>query len=304
MAAVVVAGSINMDVVASAARHPRVGETVHASDLRFYPGGKGANQAVAAARLGCPTLLCAALGTDAFGDDLATFLSGCEIDTTHVRRVAHVPTGTALIVVAEADNTIVVAAGANALMDAASISAVPIASDDVLVSQFEIPLPTIEAFFMRGRSAGATTLLNPAPAAPVPATLARLCDVIVVNETELAALLGEEVAADTQPILAAAARLRTLPSQVVVVTLGAGGVVASAPGGDIVVPGRVVRAVDTTGAGDCFVGALAAQLAGRAPLAQALRYANAAAALCVQRPGAGPSMPRAREVENLLSQNA
>lgn len=303
MPTVVVAGSVNMDVVASAARHPRVGETVSASGLHFYPGGKGANQAVAAARLGCPTLLCAALGTDAFGEDLASFLASCGIDISHVRRVAEAPTGTALIVVADADNTIVVAAGANALLDATSVADVPIASGDVLIGQFEIPLPTVEAFFARGRAAGATTLLNPAPAAPIPVSLARLSDIVVVNETELATLLGEEVATGSQRTLTAAARLRTFPSQIIVVTLGAGGAVASAPEGDVVVPGKVVRAVDTTGAGDCFVGALAASLAGRAPLADALRYANAAAALCVQRSGAGPSMPGAREVEDLLTQD-
>ena len=303
MPTVVVAGSINMDVVASTARHPRVGETVPASGLHFYPGGKGANQAVAAARLECPTLLCAALGTDAFGEDLAAFLTGCGIDTSHVRRVAEAPTGTALVVVAEADNTIVVATGANALLDTTSIATVPIASGDVLVSQFEIPLSTIEAFFARGRSAGATTLLNPAPAAPIPVSLARLSDIVIVNETELAALLGEEVATDPQQTLTTAARLRTFPSQIIVVTLGAGGAVAATPERDIVVPGRAVRAVDTTGAGDCFVGALAARLTARAPLTDALRYANAAAAICVQRPGAGPSMPDAREVEDLLTQD-
>src|SRR3954453_22117000 len=160
MGRVFVAGSINMDVVATADRHPQVGETVAGKEVLYFPGGKGANQAVAAAKLGVSTTLIGRLGTDAFGQQLRTFLTAQGVDLAFVKDTdAH--SGTALITIANADNTIVVVPGANALVSADDVSAPILARGDVAVSQFEIPHPTIAAFFRRARAAGATTILNP-----------------------------------------------------------------------------------------------------------------------------------------------
>src|SRR5438874_10736887 len=164
MGRVFVAGSINMDVVATADRHPKVGETVAGREVLYFPGGKGANQAVAASRLGAGTTLIGRLGKDAFGAELKAFLGNQGIDLGYLQENVEAHTGTAIITVAEADNTIVVIPGTNALVSTDNVAAVPLAKGDVAVSQFEIPLPTIAAFFRRARAAGATTLLNPAPA--------------------------------------------------------------------------------------------------------------------------------------------
>ncbi len=163
MGRVFVAGSINMDVVATAERHPKVGETVAGKAVLYFPGGKGANQAVAAARLGASTTLIGRVGKDAFGQQLRAYLAAEGVDLTFVKD-AEAHTGTAIITVANADNTIVVVPGANAMVDANDVAAPVLAQGDVAVSQFEIPLPTITAFFRQARAAGATTILNPAPA--------------------------------------------------------------------------------------------------------------------------------------------
>ncbi len=302
MGRVVVAGSINMDVVATADRHPRVGETVTGKQVLYFPGGKGANQAVAASRLGARTTLVGRLGTDAFGAELKAFLGEQGVDLGYVQDTAEAHTGTAIITVAAADNTIVVVPGANALVGVDDIGVVPLLKGDVAVSQFEIPLPTIAAFFARARAAEAITLLNPAPAQPMPADLLALVDVLVLNETELALLAGTELDGETSAarIIAAARQIQARADQIICVTLGKRGVQALAGREEIAVPGRAVDAVDTTGAGDCFVGALAAQLADAVPLRTTLAFANAAAAISVQRMGAGPSMPTAEDVAAVL----
>ncbi|MGV7214478.1 ribokinase [Bradyrhizobium sp. UFLA05-112] len=304
MGRVFVAGSINMDVVATANRHPRVGETVAGKEVLYFPGGKGANQAVAASRLGAGTTLIGRLGKDSFGTELKAFLEGQGIDLGYVQETAEAHTGTAIITVAEADNTIVVIPGTNALVSAEDVGVVPLVMGDVAVSQFEIPLPTIAAFFRRARAAQAKTMLNPAPAQIFGRDLLELVDVLVLNETELG-LLADVALSDSDDvarILDAARRLQASPDQTICVTLGKRGVVALAGREELVVPGRVVKAVDTTGAGDCFVGALAAQLAGGAALRDALAFANAAASISVQRMGAGPSMPTAEEVSAVLNE--
>ena len=298
MGRVFVAGSINMDVVATAQRHPRVGETVAGKEVLYFPGGKGANQAVAAARLGARTTLIGRLGKDSFGAELKAFLTDQGIDLGYVRETAEAHTGTAIITVAGADNTIVVIAGANALVGTDDVGIVPMVKGDVAVSQFEIPLPTITAFFHHARAASATTLLNPAPAQKFGRELLELVDILVLNETELGLLTDTGVSENDDParIIAAARRLRASQDQTICVTLGKRGVVALAGRDELIVAGRKVQAIDATGAGDCFVGALAAQLADGARLRDALAYANAAASISVQRMGAGPSMPNADEV--------
>jgi ribokinase len=301
MGRVFVAGSINMDVVATADRHPRVGETVAGREVLYFPGGKGANQAVSAAKLSAPTTLIGRLGRDAFGAELRTFLTAEGVDLTFVRDTeAH--TGTAIITLANADNTIVVISGANAMLDADDVAAPALAKGDIAVSQFEIPQPTISAFFKRARAAGATTILNPAPAMQFGPELLDLVDILILNETELGLLSGTELrdTDDSARIIEATRFLQGNGGRIVCVTLGKRGVVALAGNEPLIVPGRAVKAVDTTGAGDCFVGALAAQLAGGESIQNALAYANAAASICVQRMGAAPSMPTVDEVKAAL----
>jgi ribokinase len=302
MGRVFVAGSINMDVVATAERHPRVGETVAGKQVLYFPGGKGANQAVAAAKLGAATTLIGRLGADAFGEQLRTFLAAQGINLDLVRETAYAHTGTAIITVAEADNTIVVVPGANATLNADDVAEVLLAEDDVAVSQFEIPLPAISAFFERARAAGAMTILNPAPAMACSAELLDLVDILIVNESELCFLTGKEFSGTRDSArLVEAARSLSTGDKIVCVTLGERGALALIDGDPVTIPGRKVNAVDTTGAGDCFVGALAAQLAYGNTIPYALGYANTAASICVQRMGAGPSMPTAAEVQHVLS---
>lgn len=302
MGRVFVAGSINMDVVATADRHPRIGETVAGRQVLYFPGGKGANQAVAASRLGARTTLIGRLGRDSFGTELKAFLGEQGVDLGYVVETAETHTGTAIITVAEADNTIVVVPGANGLVGADDVSVLPLLKGDVAVSQFEIPLPTIAAFFHRARAAGAMTVLNPAPAQKMSGELLELVDILVLNETELGFLAGTELSETDAAarITDVARQLQARADQTICVTLGKRGVLALAGREEIAVAGRVVKAVDTTGAGDCFVGALAAQLAEGAALREALTFANAAASISVQRMGAGPSMPTAEEVTAVL----
>jgi ribokinase len=305
MGRVFVAGSINMDVVATADRHPRIGETVAGRQVLYFPGGKGANQAVAAARLGARTTLVGRLGKDAFGAELKTFLRNQGIDLGYVQETTEAHTGTAIITVAAADNTIVVVPGSNALVSTEDVGVVPLLKGDVAVSQFEIPLPAIAAFYQRARAAQATTLLNPAPAQEFSRELLDLVDILVLNETELGLLADVALSErdETARILGAARQLQAHSDQTICVTLGKRGLVALAGREELTVPGHVVQAVDTTGAGDCFVGALGARLADGALLRDALAYANAAASISVQRMGAGPSMPTAAEVAAALSKS-
>jgi ribokinase len=298
MGRVFVAGSINMDVVATADRHPQLGETVAGREVLYFPGGKGANQAVAAAKLGAATTLIGRVGKDAFGRDLRTFLETQGIDLTFVQETPEAHTGTAIITVANADNTIVVIPGANALVSAADMTMPLLAKDDVAVSQFEIPAPAIGAFFKRARAAGATTILSPAPALPFDRELLDLVDILILNESELGFLARTELrnTDDQARFIEAARLLQAGTDKIICVTLGKRGLVALVDGEPLIIPGRAVKALDATGAGDCFVGAVAAQLANGEPIRDAFGYANIAASICVQRMGAAPSMPTAAEV--------
>jgi ribokinase len=302
MGRVFVAGSINMDVVATADRHPRIGETVAGNALFYFPGGKGANQAVAAARLGAPTTLIGRIGKDAFGCELRAFLAAQGIDLSFVQDTAKTHTGTAVITTANADNTIVVIPGANALVSAADVAAPVLAKGDIAVSQFEIPLPTIRAFFTHARAAGAMTILNPAPAIECDAAMLDLVDILILNETELGSLTETQLgdSDDYARFIEAARSLQTSKDTIVCVTLGKRGIVALIDGESHVDPSHLVKAIDTTGAGDCFVGAVAALLADGESVRSAFGYANVAASICVQRMGPATSMPTVAEVSAAL----
>ena len=293
-AGVIVAGSINMDLVVTAQAIPRPGETLTGETLSRFPGGKGANQAVAAARLGAPTTMVGCLGSDSFAADLRAHLAENDV-RLHVAEV-DAPTGTAMIVVdAAGENAIVVIPGANARLRPATLAEMAVHPGDVLVAQLEVPVDTVAAFFERGRAAGGVTVLNAAPAVQEAAPLLSLADILIVNEIELSFFSGMAASSREEQIDAALA-CRRFRDQVVVTTRGKEGSVAIDRDEVIEHPGHAVKAVDTTGAGDCFVGALAARLCAGDPLASGLAYANRAASICVQRPGAGPSMPTASEL--------
>ena len=293
---VVVVGSINMDVVVTAARLPALGETLLGEAVAFHPGGKGANQAAAAARLGARCSMIGAVGDDAFGEQLRTFLAATGVDVAGVR-TRSTATGVASIIVADGDNAIIVAPGANALVSETDVTTVDLQRADVVVTQLEIPVGAARVALQHARAGGATTILNAAPARACPDELLAAADVLVVNESELAALCG-----GTYEDAAAAARdVRAFPAQSVVVTLGARGAIAVLADEVHSIPAPAVEVVDTTGAGDCFVGALAARLSAGDEIAAAVRFGVYAASLSVQRDGAGPSMPTLSEVDAALA---
>jgi ribokinase len=261
-------------------------------------GGKGANQAVASARLGARTAMIGCLGDDAFGTHLRAGLESDGIDCRGLRTVAGVSSGVALIVVDQAGrNGIVVVAGANGHLAPADVEAHQgaMASARVVVLQLETPLATVEHAARRARALGKLVVLNPAPARRLPGDLLACADVLVPNEIEAAALTGMAVDS-VEAALEAGRRLRQAGAGTVLVTLGAQGVVAVEPGGGRHYPAVRVEAVDTTAAGDTFIGGLCAALVRGQPLPAAIAFAQAAAAISVTRPGAQPSIPFLREV--------
>ncbi|MFB7516094.1 ribokinase [Streptomyces sp. NPDC056144] len=292
MTGIVVLGSTNMDLVAYVPRAPARGETVTGRAFRTIPGGKGANQAVAAARAGAEVAIIGAVGADDFGARLRANLEHCAVDTD-LLRTAEGPSGTAHIVVDdEGGNAIVVVPGANATVTSLSHGdEALIGTADSLLLQLELPLSVVVEGAATARRLGVRTVLTPAPAQRLPAELLAATDLLVPNEHEAAALTGL-----TDPRAAALALLRDVPE--VVVTLGAAGSLYAARGTEpFTVPAPRVTAVDTTAAGDTFVGALAVALGERRPVPEALAWAQAAAALSVQREGASTSMPYRTEIE-------
>lgn len=278
MGRVIVIGSLNVDLPWRVAAHPVVGSTVVGRQGAPTPGGKGLNQAVAAVRLGAAVQLVGAVGSDEHGRWLTGVAASEGIDVSAVRSVSGAATGAALIVVADdGANTVTVDAGANALLE---LDRLHIDADDVVVAQLEVPVAAVAAGFRAARAAGARTVLNPSPGVPEP-WLLDLADVVVVNELEVADLAG---------------LLPAHPDQVVVTTKGGDGVELRGPGGVVQLPGIAVDAVDTTGAGDCFLGVLAAGLVAGLGLGPALDQANRAAALAVTRRGTVDAMPTAAEL--------
>ncbi len=302
MGTVFVAGSINLDLVAVMDSLPRPGQTVLGRDFARHPGGKGANQAVASARLGTPTVLVGKIGADPFGLELRAFLSSQGVDTRRVE-VAEVATGVALILVDRAgENSITVIPGANGCLTPADVSDLPLATGDVALSQFETPIATVERFLACARAKGATAVLNPAPALPECGSLLQLADILILNETELAVFSGTSaIATELADVFELAARTRRRSEQGIVVTLGSRGVIALNGELRLMVPGHRVTAIDTTGAGDTFAGVLAAKLAGRSTFAHAVESANAAAAYSVQHAGAAASSPSASELAAFMA---
>lgn len=290
---IAVLGSANMDLVAYVARAPRRGETVTGREFRTVPGGKGANQAVAAARAGATVSMIGAVGADAHGTRLRAALEHSGIETDLLRTV-ETPTGTAHIVVDDdGGNSIVVVPGANGTVT----SLAPgdeglIASADALLLQLETPLDGVLAAAGAARRHGVRTVLTPAPAQPLPPELLAAVDLLLPNEHEAAALTG----IPDDPHAAARSLLQQVPE--VVITLGSRGSLYAARGAaPVTVPAQQVTALDTTGAGDTFAGALAVALAEGRSVGTALAWASSAAALSVQRSGASESMPYRKEID-------
>lgn len=299
MTEIAVVGSANLDLVVEVDTVPLVGETVLGGDLRRIPGGKGANQAVAASRLGRDVAMIGRLGDDEGGAMLRSALEGDGVDTRHLLTTADVPNGVALISVgADGDNAIVVSPGANGRVAPADIEAASAIIDTAAVTllQLEVPLDTVAA---AAALAGGTVILNPAPAPsePLPMSLLADVDVLVPNQTELATIAGHNGPVDR--VIAAELATR-LPSSSVIVTLGAEGALVVLDGEATHVPAPVVRPVDTTAAGDSFCGALADGLVRGLDLVEATRWAVRVGAATTQRPGAQPSLPTPDEVGLLI----
>ncbi len=302
MSEIVVVGSLNMDLVVGAPHLPTPGETLLGRNFQMVPGGKGANQAVAAARLGAWVAIVGRVGVDDFGRALRLNLDAAGVDDQYVLNDDSAATGVAVIEVDDnGQNTIVVAPGTNANVSRLDVSAARsvISSARTLVAQLEVPLDTVAYALAMARAAGVLTVLNPAPAQPLAADILSLADILVPNETEATLLTGIPVR-DLPSAEAAARELNRQGAQVVVITLGARGALVLENGTAKEVPPFPVRAVDTTAAGDAFVAALAVARTREHDLNTALREASAAGALAATRAGAQPSLPTRVELTQFL----
>ncbi|WP_329227687.1 ribokinase [Streptomyces sp. NBC_01460] len=293
MTAIAVLGSTNMDLVAYVDRAPGRGETITGREFRTVPGGKGANQAVAAARAGGEVVMIGAVGTDEYGSLLRTNLEHAGVDTDLLHTVAG-PSGTAHIVVDdEGSNAIVVVPGANGTVTALGPGErAAVAAAGLLLLQLELPLSAVTEAARTAKAHGVRTILTPSPVQPLPPGLLDSVDLLIPNEHEAARLTGQ-----AEPHAAAEVLLQQVPE--VVITLGGKGCLYVARGGEppVLFPAPEVTAVDTTGAGDTFVGTLAVALGEGRSVPEALGWASSAAALCVQRHGASTSMPYRSEID-------
>ena len=294
---IVVVGSLNMDLVVRSPRHPQPGETLLGSEFHTFPGGKGANQAVAAARLGGQVQMIGRVGADAFGKSLIQTLANGGVDTSQVKQIG-AATGVALITVdAAGQNTIVVAPGANSELSPPDILAAESAFEgaSVVVMQLEIPLLTVTYAADLAHRHGARVILNPAPAQQLDSTMLKQVDALIPNQPEATLLTGSALAGE------AARRLLASGVHSVIVTLGKDGVLIVEGEIETHLAAHRVSVVDTTAAGDAFVGAFAVALAEGRSTREAAAWGNAAGAVAVTRPGAQPSLPMRAELEQFLA---
>lgn len=303
-----VVGSSNIDLVSYAPRLPKLGETLTGTRFQMGFGGKGANQAVMAAKLGAEVAMITKLGNDIFGKDTFKNYETLGFDTSHVLFANEASTGVAPIWVdgATGNNAIIIIPGANDLLTPADVEAMrdAITRAQILVCQWEVPLETTLTALRIGRAAGVTTIFNPAPArAELPPEAYQLSDIFCPNESETELLTGQPVAGQAQ-VEAAAHTLLARGAGQVIITLGERGSLLVTATGAQYVPAPQVNVVDTTGAGDAFVGSLAYFLAAGAPLVEAMQRANQIAARSVQRPGTQSSFPSAAELPPALLQIA
>jgi ribokinase len=301
---VLVVGSANADLVIRAGRIPRPGETVLGGDLATHPGGKGANQAVAAARLGAGVRFIGRVGDDALGQLLTNSLAAAGVDVSHLFITRGCPTGVALIVVDDTgQNAICVSPGANAHLTPSDLDVAESAFDGAAVCllQLEIPMETVRHALALCKRFGVMTILNPAPAPATPLPESFMVAVLTPNESEAAALCDANEPATIDQAAELAKQLARRSSGAVIVTLGGEGAVVADDEGIEHIPAHAVNVIDATGAGDTFSGALACALAAHRPMRDAVRFANAAAALACTRCGAQTAMPTAGEVARLIA---
>jgi ribokinase len=292
---IIVFGSINLDLIFSVPHIPGAGETVLGPSVRIEPGGKGANQAVAAARDGAVVVMAGAVGRDTLAGSALTLLREANVDLSRVVET-DISTGCAAIAVDPAGgNAIAVGSGANLVARQHQVEDTLLGPESTVVLQMEVPADETATLIDRARAHGARIILNLAPAAALPEAALRELDVLVVNETESAWLAGHLDCGDS------AAELHDRLAVVIVRTLGGDGLEYAAAGGGGTVPAREITAIDTTAAGDCFVGVLAAALDRGATLTAALHRATAAAALCCTRHGSQGSIPSANETDAFIT---
>ena len=311
MTTILVAGSLNTDLVVHTPRFPQPGETISGEDLQVIPGGKGANQAVAAARHGAQVSMLGRVGTDNFGDFLLENLKSNNVDSRYVQR-DDASTGTATIIVdANGQNSIVLSAGANGKVSPADMESASFAGFELLLLQLEIPIPAVVAAARQGRQNGLQIILNPAPARDLPEELLALTDYLIPNETELGLLTGMDVT-DNSSADRAAKTLLGRGVKTVIVTLGSKGALIVSDTQVTPIESFKVNVVDTTAAGDAFIGGFAYQLLesggllassaqNASALQNAVRYACACGALAATKFGAQPSLPTKEEVEEFLA---
>jgi len=298
MSKILVVGSINMDLVVRVPHAPVPGETVLGGDFETFAGGKGANQAVAAARMGGEVIMVGRVGNDNFGDTLIQGLVDDNIKTTHVIKDMEAATGIAMIAVAaDGENLIVVASGANYQVNTEDVNNTrPLMREmDLLLMQLECPMEVVIAAANLAKAYDVPVVLNPAPAQPLPKALLENVDVLTPNENELALL------ADEEDIEKAIRKVLDMGVKNLVVTLGANGARVITEEIDQHLPAHEITAVDTTAAGDAFNGALSVALAEGKPLIEAVRYGMAAGALAATKRGAQPSLPTREAVESLMT---
>lgn len=303
---ILVVGSSNTDMIARVPRIPCPGETILGRGFITAAGGKGANQAVAAARAGGDVSFIACVGNDMFGERALAGFARERINVRFVKRDSRQPSGVALIFVSDSgENSIAVAPGANAQLLPGDVQRArsEFKRADVLLAQLETPLPTVIAAIKLAARNRVLTVLNPAPARRLPHDLLRHVAILTPNENEAELLTGIKLTSVASG-LQAAARLRARGIQTVIITLGAKGALVANERGHVLVPGFKVKPVDTTAAGDVFNGALAVALAEGLALQAAVRFANAAAAISVTRMGAQPSAPTRRQIARLLASHA
>ena len=297
---IIVFGSINMDLVVYSDKQPAEGETILGNSFDTFQGGKGANQAVAVSRLGIPVSLIGKVGTDVFGDELLENLNSEQVDTSMVARYEG-SSGVAFIYVFEetSENQIIVISGSNELVQSNQISEKELSASDILISQLEIPPSEIEDLFIRAKKSGIYRILNTAPALKISKNLIRETDLLVMNESELENLTERTVERQNADSIGQAIKdLNLSTTQSIVVTLGSKGVYVHANQKGQFIDGHKVEALDTTGSGDCFIGALASQYLESNNLLDSVNFANKAAALSVMKRGASASMPTLEEVVN------
>lgn len=303
-ARITIVGSLNMDLVIRSPRIPQPGETIIGSEFQTIPGGKGANQAVAAARLGGQVTMVGRVGEDSFADALLENLASAKIDATFVQRDKQAASGVALIVVDDhGENIIVVASGANMRMTEKDVAAAEaaIAESDVLLLQLEVPLPVVKRAAQIAQSHNVTVVLNPAPARELPPDLLASVDVLVPNESEAALITGFPVGSQSE-LEKAASKILNLGVRSVVITLGKrGAFLASADYKSKIYEAFSIQPVDTTAAGDAFVAGLSVYYGAGKTLPDAIRWGNAAGAVTALRFGAQTSLPKRNEVQELLN---